>query len=68
VGFGGRAPSDVFPSPAYEAGAELLAGVVAALAAATTPMARQAQAATDDGYGQQPYVVAEILRVTAADG
>ena len=52
VVFGGRAPSDVFPSPAHEAGAELLAGVAAALAAATTPMARQAQAAADHGPEQ----------------
>jgi AcrR family transcriptional regulator len=37
VVFGGRAPSDVFPSSAHEAGAELLAGVVAALAAASRP-------------------------------
>ena len=48
VVFGGRAPSDVFPSPAHEAGAELLAGVVAALAAATTPRAREAGAGADD--------------------
>jgi len=53
VVFGGRAPSDVFPSTAHSAGAELLAGVVAALAAATTPRARQAQAAADDSDGQQ---------------
>ena len=53
VVFGGRAPSDVFPSAAHGAGAELLAGVVAALAAATTPAARHAQGAADDGYGQQ---------------
>jgi AcrR family transcriptional regulator len=52
VVFGGRASSDVFPSPAHEAGAELLAGVAAALAAAATPMARQAQAAADDNPGQ----------------
>lgn len=53
VVFGGRAPSDVFPSTAHEAGAELLAGVVAALAAATTPQAGQAQPAADDSDGQQ---------------
>jgi AcrR family transcriptional regulator len=53
VVFGGRAPSDVFPSTAHGAGAELLAGVVAALAAASTPRARQAQAAADDSHGQQ---------------
>ena len=53
VVFGGRAPSDVFPSAAHGAGAELLAGVGAALAAATTPAARHAQGAADDGYGQQ---------------
>ena len=53
VVFGGRAPSDVFPSTAHGAGAELLAGVVAALAAATTPAARHAQGTADDGYGQQ---------------
>jgi AcrR family transcriptional regulator len=52
VVFGGRAPSDVFPSAAHEAGAELLAGVVAALAAASAPRARQAQAAADDSHGQ----------------
>jgi len=51
VVFGGRAPWDVFPSTAHGAGAELLAGVVAALAAASTPRARQAQAAADDGEG-----------------
>jgi AcrR family transcriptional regulator len=53
VVFGGRAPSDVFPSTAHAAGAELLAGVVAALAAASTPRARQAQGAADDGHGPQ---------------
>lgn len=51
VVFGGRAPSDVFPSAAHGAGAELLAGVTAALAAASTPRAREAQAG--DGHGQQ---------------
>jgi AcrR family transcriptional regulator len=53
VVFGGRAPSDVFPSTAHGAGAELLAGVVAALTAASTPQAREAQAAADDRHGQQ---------------
>jgi AcrR family transcriptional regulator len=53
VVFGGRAPSEVFPSPAHGAGAELLAGVVAALAAASTARARDAQAADGDGHGQQ---------------
>ncbi|HJY55993.1 MAG TPA: TetR/AcrR family transcriptional regulator, partial [Streptosporangiaceae bacterium] len=53
VVFGGRAPSDVFPSTAHGAGAELLAGVVAALAAASTPRAREAQDAADDSHGQQ---------------
>ncbi len=53
VVFGGHAPSDVFPSTAHSAGAELLAGVVAALAAASTPQARAAQGAADDSYGQQ---------------
>jgi AcrR family transcriptional regulator len=53
VVFGGRAPSDLFPSTAHAAGAEMLAGVVAALAAASTPRARQAQAAPDDRHGQQ---------------
>jgi AcrR family transcriptional regulator len=53
VVFGGRAPSDVFPSSAHEAGAELLAGGVAALAAASTPPARAAQAAADDSHGPQ---------------
>jgi len=53
VVFGGRAPSDVFPSAAHGAGAELLAGVVAALAAASTPRAREAQAAEDHGHGRQ---------------
>lgn len=53
VVFGGRAPSDLFPSTAHSAGAELLAGVVAALAAASTPRAREAQAASDDSHGQQ---------------
>jgi len=51
VVFGGRAPSDVFPSTAHGAGAELLAGVGAALAAAATPRARRA--AADDSHGQQ---------------
>jgi AcrR family transcriptional regulator len=47
VVFGGRAPSDVFPSTAHEAGAELLAGVVSALAAASkaTTAAKSAAAA-----------------------
>ena len=53
VVFGGRAPSDVFPSQAHQAGAELLAGVVAALAAASAPQAREARAAADDSHGQQ---------------
>jgi AcrR family transcriptional regulator len=52
VVFGGRAPSDVFPSTAHEAGAELLAGVVAALAAASTPQAREVQGAAHDSHGQ----------------
>jgi len=52
VVFGGRAPTDVFPSTAHGAGAELLAGVVAALAAASTPRAREAKT-EDDSDGRQ---------------
>ena len=55
VVFGGHAPSDVFPSTAHSAGTELLAGVVAALAAARAPLARRAgaRAAADDSHELQ---------------
>jgi AcrR family transcriptional regulator len=53
VVFGGRAPSDAFPATAHGAGAELLAGVAGALAAASAVRARRAQPSAADGHGER---------------